>query len=96
MDRPDLLVEIEGLQLVDVGLALAVWVAVEGVQRNFLPPGQFLFRDGLTRGGVKHIAPLAGQTFEVVGNIYCRQIGRRKSGIRLGLLLFPTWIKQLN
>lgn len=96
MNRSYLLVQVECLELVDVCLALAVWVAVEGVQRDLLPPRQLLFRDGLPRGGVEDIASLAGQPLQVVGYVRRRKVGRRIPSICLGLLLLPPRIKQLN
>lgn len=47
MDRFDLLVQVEILQLVDVRLALALRVAVEAIESNLLPARILLLRNRL-------------------------------------------------
>ena len=96
MNSPNLFVKVEGLQVVDMRLALAIGVSIKGVQRDLLPARGLLLRDGLARGGIEQIAPLAGQALEVVGHVRGRQVGRRKPGVRLGLLFLPARVEQFN
>lgn len=96
MDGPNLLVDVDCMQLTDVTLALAFRVAVKTIEGDLLPPSLLLFRDRLASDSIEKIAPLTRQPLEVVGNIRRGQIRRGESCIRLGLLLFPPWIEKLD
>lgn len=96
MDGPNLLVNVDCMQLTDVTCVLAFRVAVKTVEGDLLPPSLLLFRDRLASDSIKQIAPLTRQSLEVVGDIRRGQICRGESCIRLGLLLFPSWIEKLD
>ena len=65
-----------------LGAALRAWAcrllnAIVGIQRDFLPPGLLLLRDGLANG-IEHIASLTRQALEVVGDVdMCQVVGRQ-------------------
>lgn len=94
MNRPNLLIHVEGVQLVDMNIALAIWVAIIAVQCDLLDSRLLFFRDNI-RTAIGAIVFLA-HSLQVVGNVDRREIGRGISSLSLGLLFLPTRIEKFN
>ena len=68
-------------------------IAVKAVYGHLLSPLLLILRYRLARDRVKDVAALTGQPLEVVGHIYCRQIGRGVPCVGFGLLLLPPGVE---
>jgi hypothetical protein len=96
MDSPDLLLHVDVLHHLQPG-------AVALLQRRPVVPGgrlfaprQLLLRDRLARDAVEEVAALARQPLKVVCHILRREVRRRVTAVRLGFLLLPARVQELD
>ena len=69
VDCPYLLLNIDVLQVADVSLTFAFGVAIKTVHGQLFSPSLLIFGKRQTSDSVKDIAPLTGQTLEIIRHI---------------------------
>lgn len=92
---PNLLVDIDILQVVEMSFALPFQMPVKALDGCLLSSGLFILRERVPCRGVEDVAPLTGKPLQVVGDVDMGN-GCGIARLSLGLLLFPAGIQKLD